>query len=267
MPMPHLLDIQTRGVPDAAGPRRRRRSPAGRVARARLPRPVPDLRREREVQARLPELLPGRAEVLRRGVHRARHDLRRAAQGHAAARRLRGSRRPAPAQEHHREGGLPGRAADHDPARHVRHQRRRARRGEPAPPLAGRGVRGGHPPERAAAVLGADHPVPGLVGRVHHRHPRRDLRPHRQEEEVPGHGAAPRVRLRDQRRHPEALLRHEGARHHRASSRAGTSGARWWARCWPADVPNPEDAARRAARARVGDELTPERSTRCGTWG
>ena len=75
----------------------------------------------------------------------------------------------------------------------------------------GRGVRGGHPPERPAALLGADHPVPGLVGRVHDRHSRRDLRPHRQEEEVPGHGAAARLRLRRERGHPAALLRHEGA--------------------------------------------------------
>ena len=51
-------------------------------------------------------------------------------------------------------------------------------------------------PERPAADLVAHHPVPRLVGRVHRRHPRRHLRPHRQEEEVPGHGAAARVRLR-----------------------------------------------------------------------
>ena len=41
------------------------------------------------------------------------------------------------------------------PLGHVRHQRRRAGRGEPAAPLARRGVRRGHPPERPAAVLGA----------------------------------------------------------------------------------------------------------------
>ena len=33
----------------------------------------------------------------------------------------------------------------------------------------------------------AHHPVPRFVGRVHGRHPRRRLRAHRQEEEVPGH--------------------------------------------------------------------------------
>src|SRR6266581_1578479 len=62
--------------------------------------------------------------------------------------------------------------------------------------------------------LGAHHSVPGLVGRVHDRHPRRDLRPHRQEEKVPGDGAAPGLRVRHERRHPDAVLRHEGDRHH-----------------------------------------------------
>ena len=55
-----------------------------------------------------------------------------------------------------------------------------------------------HAPERPAPDLGAHHPVPRLVGRVHRRHPRRHLRPHRQEEEVPGHRAPARVRLRDE---------------------------------------------------------------------
>ena len=54
----------------------------------------------------------------------------------------------------------------------------------------GCGVRGVHAPERPAADLGAHHSVPRLVGRVHRRHPRRHLRPHRQEEEVPGYRAA-----------------------------------------------------------------------------
>ena len=53
-------------------------------------------------------------------------------------------------------------------------------------------------------------PFRGLVGRVHRGHPRRDLRPHRQEEEVPGDRAAARVRLRRELGHPPPLLR--GAR-------------------------------------------------------
>ena len=139
-----------------------------------------------------------------------------AAQGDAAPHRLRGERRRRQEahQEPDREGSLPRRAAAAHAAGHVRHQRRRARDREPAAPLAGRGVRGVDAPQRAAPDLVAHHPVPRLVGRVHRRHPRRDLRPHRQEEEVPGHRAAPRVRLREQPGHPPALLRGARARPH-----------------------------------------------------
>ena len=87
----------------------------------------------------------------------------------------------------------------------------------PAAPVARRGVRGVDAPQRAAPALVADHPVPRLVGRVHRGHPRRDLRPHRQEEEVPGHGAAARVRLRREPRHPAPVLRRARPRpHHEA---------------------------------------------------
>ena len=65
------------------------------VAGAGLPRPLPDLGRQREVHAGVRGVRARRAEVLRRGVHRARHDLRGAAQGHAPPRRLRGGGRPA----------------------------------------------------------------------------------------------------------------------------------------------------------------------------
>src|SRR5687767_1473230 len=82
-------------------------------------------------------------------------------------------------------------------------------------PLARRRLRGGYPPEWPAAVFGADHPVPWIVGRVHHRYPRRDLRPHRQEEKVPRYGAPAGLRAREQRGHPEALLRHQRAEHYR----------------------------------------------------
>ena len=84
--MPHLLDIQTRAFESLLQLRRRRARPRGRRARAGLQGPVPDHRRQREVLPRVRPLHPRRAEVLRRGVHRARHDVLRAAQGDAAAR-------------------------------------------------------------------------------------------------------------------------------------------------------------------------------------
>jgi hypothetical protein len=122
-------------------------------------------------------------------------------------------------QEPDREGGLPRRTAAADPARHLRHQRRRTRDRQPAAPLAGRGLRGEHAPERSAPHLVAHHPVPRLLGRVHRRHPRRDLRAHRQEEEVPGHRPAARLRVRAERGHLPALLRRPRTRPHQAQGR------------------------------------------------
>ena len=49
-------------------------------------------------------------------------------------------------------------------------------------------------------------PFRGILGRVHPRHPRRDPRPHRQEEEVPRYRTAEGVRLRAGRGHPRVLL-------------------------------------------------------------
>ena len=84
MGMPDLLDIQTRAFEsllqlDAAAHDREDVGP-----RAGLQGPVPDHRRPRELLAGLRALHPRRAEVLGRGVHRARHDLLGAAQGDAA---------------------------------------------------------------------------------------------------------------------------------------------------------------------------------------
>ena len=180
-------------------------------------------------------------------------------------------------QEPDREGGLPRRAAAAHAARHLRHQRRRARDREPAAPLARRGVRGVDAPQRPAPDLVAHHPVPRLVGRVHRRHPRRDLRPHRQEEEVPRHRAPARVRLREQPGHPPALLRrararpHQEARgprreprghrrdhrrEHRAAGR-GHGGRRPEGRRPRRRAPS-ASAARRSCSSKEGDELTEE---------
>ena len=161
-------------------------------------------------------------------------------------------------QEHHREGSLSRRAADLTPLGTFVINGAERVVVSPAAPLAGRGVRGEHPPQRPAAVLGADHSVPRVVGRVHDRHSRRDLRPYRQEEEVPGHGAAARLRLRHQRRHPEAVLRRRRNSTSPASSKAARRTPR--GRRHPAGRRRPESGeTRRASRsARVGDELTLE---------
>ena len=124
------------------------------------------------------------AEVRRRRVPGARHDLRRAAEGHHPPRRLEqgsGDRR----QDHPRHqgaGGLLRRHPADDRERHVHHQRHRARHRVAAPPLAGRVL----PLRRQDAVRRADHPVPRLVGGVRVRREEPALRPHRPEAEVPG---------------------------------------------------------------------------------
>ena len=213
MPMPHLLDIQTARSRRCCQPDDVHGDRAGRRPRARLPGPVPDHGREREVLARVRGLRAGRAEVRGRGVHRARHDLRGAAQGDAAARHLRGGQR--------RRSGLKntiekevylGELPHHDAARHLRHQRRRARHGQPAPPLAGRGVRGGHPPQRAAAVLGADHPVPRLVGRVHRSTSTTSIYVHiDKKKKFPATALLRAFGYGNERGHPAALLRDEAS--------------------------------------------------------
>jgi DNA-directed RNA polymerase subunit beta len=81
-------------------------------------------------------------------------------------------------------------------------------------------------PERLEAVQRPDHPVPRLVGRVHGRYPRRDLRPHRQEEEVPGDRAAARVRLRPRRGRAAAVLHDARPRAHRRHARPEGAAAR-----------------------------------------
>ena len=83
------------------------------------------------MELQLPGLRVRGAQVLRAGVPHPRPDLLQAAlRGGRAAHQ--GDRRdPEPA-------GLHGRLPVHDRAGHVHHQRRRARRGQPARPLAGR---------------------------------------------------------------------------------------------------------------------------------
>ena len=93
--------------------------------------------------ARIRALRVRAAEIRRRRVPAARHDLRRAAQGDAAPDRVRcerGDRRQL-GQGHQGAGRLYGRHAVHDVERHFRHQRHRARHRLPDAPLARRVLR------------------------------------------------------------------------------------------------------------------------------
>ena len=79
-------------------------------------------------------------------------------------------------------GGLLRRNSAHDRQRHLHHQRHRARRRQPAAPLAGRLLRsrqGQEPLVGQAALHRPHHPVPRLVARLRVRPQGHPLRPHR----------------------------------------------------------------------------------------
>ena len=84
-----------------------------------------------------------------------------------------------------------GELPHHHRQRHVHHQRRRARdrvASSTARPACS--STRSTPPERQAAVHGAHHPVPRLVGGVQPRRQRHHARAHRPQAEAPGDGAA-----------------------------------------------------------------------------
>ena len=174
--------------------RARRALPALRQAQRGARRRLRHLRQHRRPQA----------EVRRRRVPGARHDLRRAAEGDDPARGLEQGPRDR-RQDHPRHqgaGGLLRRHPADDGQRHVHHQRHRARHRLAAAPLAGRLL----PLRRQDALHRADHPVSRLVGGVRVRHQEPALRPHRPQAEVPRHGVPARPRAARRRRdHPQLL--------------------------------------------------------------
>ena len=146
------------------------------------------------------------AEVRRRRVPGARHDLRRAAQGDDPPRRLEQGPRDR-RQDHPRHqgaGGLLRRHPADDGARHLHHQRHRARHRQPAAPVAGRLL----PLGGQDALHRPDHPVSRIVGRVRVRREEPALRAHRPQAQVPGDGVPARARpARRRRNHPRRSTR------------------------------------------------------------
>ena len=186
-------------------PARRPRDPLPEV-RAPERQPAADLRDLR--RARRPE-----AQVRRRRVPGARHDLRGAAQGHDPARGVGQGRRDRRQDDprHQGAGGLLRRHPADDGERDLHHQRHRARDRQPAAPLAGRLLLAA----REGPVRRADHPVPRQLGGVRVRRQEPAARAHRPQAQVPGLGVPARARHEDRRRDPEALLQgrpHPGAR-------------------------------------------------------
>ncbi len=115
-------------------------------------------------------------------------------------------------------GRVHGRLPAHDAARHLHHQRHRARRGVPARALPGRLLR-----RRARQDVRQDHlqreghPEPRRVARVRDRQARHPVRAHRPQAQAAGHAARARPRPgRDARGdHRAPRLRRDGAAHAR----------------------------------------------------
>ena len=201
------LGVQVRQAAGAPSPaqalqRLRRDADCGPVRRPR--RAVPALRQGQPgARRRLRHLRQHRvaeAEVRRRRVPGARHDLRRAAEGDDPARGLEQGPRDR-RQDHPRHqgaGGLLRRHPADDRERDVHHQRHRARHRQPAPPFARRVL----PLGRQDALRRADHPVSRLVGGVRVRHQEPPLRAHRPQAEVPRDRVPPRARAARGRRDP-----------------------------------------------------------------
>ena len=193
--MPNLIEVQKSSYDDFLMVK----EPPGGRARAGtaggLQVGVPDLGFLRPGDARLRALRVRAAEVRRRRVPAARHDLRGAAEGEAAPDRVRCERGDRRQVRQGREGAgrLHGRHAVHDAQRHLHHQRHRARHRQPDAPLAGRVLRPRPRPHARlgqAAVRRPHHPLSRLLARLRVRRQGHRLRAHRPAPQAAGDDAA-----------------------------------------------------------------------------
>ena len=173
-----------------------RQGPAGAVRRDQ---PDQGLHRQGD-GAPVPRLRVRGPEVLRGGVPDQGPDLLPAALRQRRAPDQGDGRDPAPA-------GLHGRLPVDDRPGHVRHQRRRARRRQPARPLAGRLLqRARGSGIRPDAVQRQGHPEPRRLARVRDEQQGPALGQGRPQAEDRRDDPAPRRRLRGERRDRRALL-------------------------------------------------------------
>ena len=133
-------------------------------------------------------------------------------EGEVASHRVRGrSRNPGQVRQGHQgTRRLHGRPAAHDRARHVRHQRHRARHRQPDAPLARRLLRSRQrqdPLQRQVAVRRARHSLSRLVARFRIRRQGHHSRPHRPPPQAAGDDAAVRA-WPDGRGNPGSVLPH-----------------------------------------------------------
>ena len=155
--------------------------------------PIKDF--SRILAARICRLSFRGAQIRRRGMPAALHDLCGAAQGDAAADRVRcrpGNRRQI-GQGHQGTGRLYGRHPVHDRERHLHRQRHRARDRFPDAPHPGRLLRsrqGQDPFQRQAAVRRPRHSLSRLVARLRIRRQGHRPCPHRPPPQAAGDDAA-----------------------------------------------------------------------------
>ena len=206
------------------------RGPAGRFQRS-----VPDRELRREDQARVRRLRDRRAEAQPARMPAREPDFRRAALRHVP---------PARGQERQGRARVHGRAAAHGAPGHLHHQRRGARRGQPAAPLARHLLRVEPARQRQGALQLPHHSRSRFLARGHVRHERFALRPSGSSQappEVSRHHVPPRAGLFHRRGNHQAFLHHRrpeaearprrrGDRHqgaHRGDSRHAPMPTSW----------------------------------------
>ena len=200
-PMPNLIEVQRSSYDHflqmgvAAGAARQCR------AAGSLPVGLSDPRFFRARAARIRPLRAGDAEIRRRRMPAARHQLRRAAEGDAAPRRLghRRGYRLALDPRHQGAGRLYGRHAADDAQRHVHHQRHRAGHrlaDAPQPRRLFRPRQGQDALLGQVPVRGARHPVSRLLARFRVRRQGPRLCPHRPAPQTAGDDLAAGARRR-----------------------------------------------------------------------
>ena len=199
--MPNLIEVQKASydqflmVDEPAG------RPAGRGPAGGVPLGVPDLGFLGHLDAGIRPLRIRAAEIRRRRVPPARHDLCCAAEGDAAPDRVRyrrGNRRQV-GQGHQGAGRLHGRYPAHDHERHLRRQRHRARHRLADAPFARRVLRprqGQDPFVRQAAVCRARDSVSRFLARHRVRRQGHRVRAHRPPPQDSGDLADVRARSR-----------------------------------------------------------------------
>ena len=228
--VPNLIDIQRRSFDVADRPRE------GRPARDDR-RHLADRGLHRQPRRAVRRVHLRRARRLARAVPREGHDLRPSADGHGRLHQPRDRRDP-------RAVGVHGRLPVDDRARHVRDQRHRARRRDPARALPRRLPDGAQGPREAGLHRQPD-ARPRVVAGARDRQEGQGLRPHRPQAQASRHGAAARDGLRERRGDPAAVRQlalhpqHDRVRHRDHAHRRGR-----------ADRAVQEAAPRRAAERR-----------------